>query len=102
MTEEIENASPIRLADLVSGLRDELTIAIRRYKNLSDEERTVVPPLKVEQVILETEIVSTLSGDLDGKINVYVVQGSMKGSKSYKNTQKVTIQFSVQDLHLGD
>lgn len=102
MSEEIESASPIRLADLVSGLRDELTIAIRRYKSLSDEERTVVPPLKVEQVILEAEVVSTLSGDAGGKINVYVVQGSMKGSKSYQTTQKVTIQFSVQDLHLGD
>ena len=102
MNKDSEVQTPIRLADFITGVREELAIASQRYQSLAKDKKALVPPLQVKALVLEAAIISSLSGDADGKVSVFVLQGTIKGSTSHQSSQKVTIQLAVDEFNLGN
>lgn len=99
---------PISLADSIAALREELEIAAQRQLNAGKIEiARLVPPLKLTEIVLETEVVAGYDREVNGKLNYWIASAGGSTADQQSATQKVTIRLiphegSAGPLVLGD
>lgn len=110
-TEQLRsNSSILPLAEAIASLRDELEAAVQKQRQrMADAaakgESLLIPALPLSKIVLDLEVVTTLSAEIGGGVKFWaVVDTSAKGKRDRDTTQRLSLTFDLgaAPLTLGE